>query len=87
MASLTATTMIKQEDLVTFARSLLDQAISSAVTGNLIVILVGAFWGLVLLGLAIWLSNHNSPGGALACLSFSGAYFWFTWDLYRAGRH
>jgi hypothetical protein len=49
--------------------------------------MVGGFWGLVLLGVAIWLSNHGSPGGVLACLGFSGAYFWFAWAGYHDPHH
>jgi len=45
--------------------------------------MIGGFWGLVLLGVAIWLLKHGSPGGALACLTFSGAYFWFAWVNYH----
>jgi hypothetical protein len=42
------------------------------------------FWGLVLVGVALWLSGHESPGGTAACLIFSAGYFWFAWSLYHS---
>ena len=50
---------------------------------RLAVFMMGGFWGLVLLGVAIWLLHHDSPGGAVACLTFSGGYFWFAWIGYH----
>ena len=73
----------KQRDWVALGLLLLNKVISRAAAGRLIVFMIGGFWGLVLLGVAIWLSQHGSPGAALACLAFSGAYFWFAWVSYH----
>ena len=72
----------KQRDWVALGLLLLNKVISRAAAGRLIVFMIGGFWGLVLLGVAIWLSKHDSPGAALACLIFSGAYFWLAWVNY-----
>ncbi len=54
-------------------------------TTYIIVAAVSAFWGVVLLGFAFWLSKHGSRGmgAALACLAFSIGYFWFARSLYH----
>lgn len=39
-------------------------------------------WGLVLLGLAMWLLRGQEPAAALPCLIFSAGYFWFAWSLF-----
>ncbi len=54
-------------------------------TTYVIVAAVSAFWGLVLLGFAFWLSKNGSRGmgAALACLAFSIGYFWFARTLYH----
>lgn len=46
---------------------------------------VGAFWGLVLIGFAFWLSRTGSDGmgAALACLAYSIGYFRFAWTVYH----
>ena len=49
---------------------------------KLILTAIPALWGLALLGLALWLSGHGSPGGTVACLLFSVGYFWFAWSLH-----
>ena len=44
--------------------------------------LAPVFWGLVLLGLAMWLLRSQEPAAALPCLIFSAGYFWFAWSLF-----
>ena len=46
---------------------------------------VSALWGLILIGLAFWLSNRGSTGvgAAVACLAYSAGYFWFAWSAYH----
>jgi len=73
----------KQSDWAALSLLLLRKIISRAATARLILLLMGGFWGLVLIGVAIWLSTHGSPGAALPCLAFSGAYFWFAWVCYH----
>jgi hypothetical protein len=48
-------------------------------TTHVMAAVVSAFWGLVLIGVAFWLSAHTSDemGAALACLGYSIGYFWF----------
>jgi hypothetical protein len=41
------------------------------------------FWGLALLGLAVWLFRGQEPGAAFPCLIFSVGYFWFAWSLFN----
>jgi hypothetical protein len=50
-------------------------------TSRAIAAAVGAFWGLVLIGFAFWLSKTGSDGigAALACLAYSIGYFRFAW--------
>jgi len=55
----------------------------SAVT-RLAITALPVFRGLVLVGVALWLSGHGSPGGTVACLAFSAGYFWFAWSLYHS---
>ena len=45
--------------------------------------LAPVFWGLALLGLAVWLLRGEEPGAALPCLIFSAGYFWFAWSLFN----
>jgi hypothetical protein len=54
-------------------------------TSRLIAAIVLAFWGFVLIGVALWLSKRGSSdtGAAFACLTFSVGYFWFGWSIYR----
>jgi len=55
----------------------------SAVT-RLIVTALPVFWGLVLVGVALWLFGHGSTGGTVACLAFSAGYFRFAWSVYHS---
>ena len=73
----------KQSNRSNLGLPLPKQIVSRAVTERLIVFIMGGFWGLVLLGVAVWLFKHGSPGGAVACLTFSSAYFWFAWVGYH----
>jgi hypothetical protein len=72
----------KQRDWAALSLLLLRKIVSRA-AARLILLVTGGFWGLVLIGVAVWLSKHGSPGAALACLAFSGAYFWFAWVSYH----
>jgi hypothetical protein len=73
----------KQSNRAALDLPLPKKIVSRAAAERLIVSMMGSFWGLVLLGVAVWLLKHDSPGGALACLTFSGAYFWFAWVNYH----
>jgi hypothetical protein len=44
--------------------------------------LAPVFWGVTLLGVAVWLLKGQEPGAALPCLIFSAGYFWFAWSLF-----
>ena len=73
----------KQRDWDALGLLLPKKIVSRAAAERLIVFMMGSFWGLVLLGVAVWLLKHDSPGGAVACLTFSGAYVWFAWVNYH----
>jgi len=45
-------------------------------------VLAVSFWGVVTIGVALWLSRHNCLGGALACTGFSASYFVFAWRVW-----
>lgn len=51
---------------------------------RLIAAILAAFWGFVLVGIAMWLSKDGAPPtGALACIVYSAGYFWFAWATLR----
>lgn len=54
-------------------------------TTRVMAVVVSAFWGLVLIGVAFWLFTHTSDGmgAALACLAYSIGYFWFARNSHR----
>lgn len=54
-------------------------------TSRLIAAIIAAFWGLVLIGFALWLSKHDPSGmgAAFACLVYSIGYFCFAWFSYH----
>ena len=45
--------------------------------------LAPVFWGVTLLGVAVWLLRGQEPGAALPCLIFGAGYFWFAWSLFN----
>jgi len=51
---------------------------------RLVLTAIPVLWGLALIGVAFWLSRHESSGGTVACLIFSAGYFWFGWSLYHS---
>ena len=57
----------------------LSASLVSNYTTHVMAAVVSAFWGIVLVCVAFWLSAHTSDGmgAALACLAYSVGYFWF----------
>lgn len=46
--------------------------------------IVMCFWGLVMIGVAFWLSNNGSSvTGVIACLAYGAGYFLFSWEIYH----
>ena len=52
-------------------------------TAGVVLLLAPVFWGLVLLGVATWLTSRQAVAAAIACLVFSAGYFVFAWSIIR----
>ena len=52
-------------------------------TARVILSLAPVFWGLVLLGVAMWLTSRQVVAAAIACLVFSAGYFVFAWSIFK----
>ncbi|ARN79880.1 hypothetical protein B1812_00985 [Methylocystis bryophila] len=50
---------------------------------RVILSLISVLWGLVILGVALWLFGRHASVAAFACLMFSAGYCVFAWSIFK----